>query len=616
MPVNPLLALAITTPSPLSNGTAVTGRSYGTGSACGALGSTSCAPLEFTATGGTIEGTAGNYVYPGTIPIPLSTAGFTSCATGGGNGANYNCTSSNISATSAISLSSVSVDDAANASAPASSPVSIGSTSLTVNAKISIQQTALTNALVDFNYLNPNGQLVTALNGLGSYTWVPPLGTASGACTVPTGTVPAGLTFPGAPITGTTIALTGTPSSASNPANGDTDFTFGLCVTDTPNQTTPAGFALPNPPTNSFTVNVLNRYAFIADTGANEVRVIKTGESAVVPTTTSITISQTNMQGSVAVTPNGNDAFVPLTGSNGFAVIDTITGAALPKSPFAFPSGATCTSPVGVAFSPDSSKAYFACSGNNVVVEIDISQIAGSSGKVTGVASSTATTPAAIAISPDGSNVYVVTSTPALLIYNAASLVTAPASTSLTSGFSPAAVLATSTTAYIAETKASAPGQVDIVSISGGTGTLASPVMFAASTVSSTTYNPAPSSLAITPDSSRVYVGLQGTDEFAVIATATNTQITNSPFLLPTAAPGSSTTIGSSSPAGIVIPPLFTLPATGYRVFFTSVNGGNGEVDIIDDKNGAPIVDTTSLTNFGASSTPQGIAAIPVPTLP
>ncbi|MDE3178221.1 MAG: hypothetical protein KGM47_01065, partial [Acidobacteriota bacterium] len=384
----------------------------------------------------------------------------------------------------------------------------------------------------------------------------------------------------------------------------------------------PAGSALPNPPTtNSFTVNVFHRYAYIPDIAAGGIQVIDTGESSTAPSKVT-TITQSNIQGSVAVTPDGNYAIAPLTASNGFAAIDTITGAELPKSPFTFPAGATCTAPVGVAFSPDSTKAYFACSGNSEVVEIDISQIGGSAGKITAVASSstTASAPAAIAVTPDGASVYVVTAgaSPQLLIYSAASLSTAPTSIPLAAGVTPVAIAlagSSPTYAYIAEQESGSPGQVDVY-YSGSGKLLAPPVTFAAAKVSGTTYNPEPSCLAVTPDGARVYVGLQGTDEFAEINAGTSTQVTGSPFLLPSAASGTNTTIGASSPNGVAIPPLDSLPSKGYRVFFTSVNAGNGEVDIIDDnKGGAPLLDaTTPSLSFGTTSTPQGISNIPIPT--
>ncbi|MDE3179906.1 MAG: YncE family protein, partial [Acidobacteriota bacterium] len=536
--VNPPLQLSLSPSTPPPD--AVTGRSYGTGPKCGSGGSTACSALQFTASHGT-----GSYTFPTPTPAGLSSAGFSCTAV---TGAVYSCTASSVSATSSIDLSTVSVKDAANASTPTST-LSLSGESIPVDRVLAIKETVLPNALIDYTYSTP----LTAQNGLGSYAWVLPSGSPVGACTsAPAGTHPTGLTA--SALTGSPISLVGPFTAPASAA--DSDFTFGVCLTDTANQTTPAGSALPNPPTtNSFTVNVFHRYAYIPDIAAGGIQVIDTGESATAPSKVK-TITLSNIQGSVAVTPDGNYAFVPLTTNNGFAVIDTITSLEVTGSPFSFPSGATCTGPVGVAFSPDSNSAYFACSSDSEVAELDISKIASSS-KVTGITSvstSSAGPPAAIAVSPDGSNVYVVTSgtSPQLLIYTASSLGATPTSIPLAAGVTPVAIAlagSSPTYAYIAEQISGSPGQVDVYN--SGSGKLLAPaVTFAAAKVSGTTYNPEPSRLAVTSDGARIYVGLQGTDEFAEINAGTSTQVTGSPFLLPSAASGSNTTIGASSPNG------------------------------------------------------------------
>lgn len=594
--VNPEINLTASPTSPWPEG--VIGRHYGDGTQTCSSGP--CAPITVSVTGGL----GPSYVYPSLTPSSFPT-GFGCTPSGLSSLTSYTCdATANLSGAVQTYTPIVPVGDQANASTPENTVNLQGS--LPVASALDIQQTALTNALLDYAYSTS----VTAQNGLGSYAWVLPGGTATRACTVPTGTAPTGLSTSG--LNASPLTLSGpftTPASTVDP-----DFTFAICLTDTANVATPAGSALPNPPTNAYTTNVFNRYAFIVDTGATkEVRVIKTGDHISAPSNPGTTVAVTGPgtgSGDVAVTPDGNYTFVLLPAANSFDVIDTITNTLVATT--SFPSGFACASPVGVAFSSDSTKAYFACGGSPAgVVELNISNVAAP----VGVATATPTAaPTAIALSPDGTNVYATIPGPDLLIYSAS--LASSTSASLTTGFTPGAVLATASAAYVAETKSAAPGRVDIVSISGGTGTLSSSILFTSSTVSATTYNPAPSCLAITPDGARVYVGLQGTDAFAVIQTSSNTQLTGSPFLLPTAAPGSSTTIGTSSPDGVTIPSLFAVPSAGYRVFFSSINSGNGEVDIIDDnKGGAPAPDTTTLTNFSSTSTPQGIAAIPVPQI-
>ncbi len=606
--VNPVLQLTLTPSSPPPD--AVTGRSYGTAAAPNCAGGKACSPIVFTATFGT-----GSYTFPSATPADLSTAGFTCPAV---SGATYSCTATNVSATAAVDLSTVSVKDVANASTPATtSPVDIA-TNLPVAAQLTIQQTLLPNALIDYSY----GPTLTAQNGLGGYQWVLPGATPAGACTTaPAATAPAGLAASSA--SGSPITLKGPLTAPASAA--DTDFTFGICLSDTANQTTPAASALPNNTPQKYTVNVFNRYAFVVDTGTpQKVRVINTGESAVSPSDPGIAVPVTgpgSAPGDMAVTPNGNYAFVLLPATNSFDVIDTITHSLVTTT--GFPSGSSCASPVGVAFSSDSTKAYFACGGSPAaVVELNITNVAAPVGVASATVASANGVPAAMALTPDGTALYVATSasTPNVLIYNPANLASTPITVTLTAGVTPVAIALVPSSpaivAYVAEQQLALPGQVDVFSVVGTSVTHLSAVTFAAITVSGTTYNPEPSCLAVTPDDARVYVGIQGTDEFAVITGGTNTQLAKSPFLLPSAISAPPATIGASSPAGVDIPPLDTLPATGYRVFFTSINSGNGEVEIIDDTAGAPAPDSVPTLSFGSTSVPQAIANIPVPTAP
>lgn len=590
--VNPPLAL-VANPASFPDG--VTERTYGvTGTNCGAAGASACTNLTFTASGGT-----GTYTFPAPSGFPT---GFSCTA----SSTVYTCSANPVTAAAGSSSPSVTVNDSNSASVISGTQKFNGS--LTVQPALTLTTTNVTPAAL-VNYSSYSSNALTATGGLTPYTWVAPGATFGGCNTAPTGTLPTGLVLGAA-----TSIFTGT---ATSPSAADTDFSFGVCVTDTGNATTPPGgvYPPPNPATGTITLNVLSRYAFIVDTGTSaDVRTINTGDDTNLPADHPIgPTGQTNLQGSVAITPNGLYAFVPLTASNGFAVFDTITGAALPKSPFHFPSGATCTGPVGVVFSTDSQNAFFACSGNNEVVEVGIGTIAGASGSVTAVAKSAATTglnPAAI--TTDGTNLYVAASgSPGqLLIYSLTTgITTAPASFPLATGFTPIAIATATqspdTYVYLAETKSGAAGQLDWFSVNGGTVTTHSPVAFAP--VSAT--DPEPSCLAVTPDNNHLYVGLQGTDQVAVMPIPTLSPVTA--LTLPNLG---TTGIGTFSPSGVVIPTLLpTLPTGGYRIFFTGVEGSQGEVVLLHDNSGAPTDDTTFRPTYGTTSILQGIASIPAP---
>ncbi len=127
-----------------------------------------------------------------------------------------------------------------------------------------------------------------------------------------------------------------------------------------------------------------------------------------------------------------------------------------------------------------------------------------------------------------------------------------------------------------------------------------------------------PQEVAVLPDNSRVYVTLNGTNQFAVIdnTAPTPVQITGSPFNLPDPAQNA----GTSSPFGVTIPPLNTdtFPGTGYRIYIAE--SAADDVVILDDLGNTTTMPKTpakSLTSppiaLGANSAPASIAHIPVP---
>jgi hypothetical protein len=132
----------------------------------------------------------------------------------------------------------------------------------------------------------------------------------------------------------------------------------------------------------------------------------------------------------------------------------------------------------------------------------------------------------------------------------------------------------------------------------------------------------APNSVAILPDSSRVYVTLEGANQFAVISNTVTppVQITsipanNSPYNLPT--PGSPAT--ASAPLGVTSPPLSPVPGAGYRVYICLSNAAQSNVAVMDDLGNTtttpstPAQDGSSPVVIDAAATPTGIQNIPVP---
>ncbi|MGH9406491.1 MAG: beta strand repeat-containing protein, partial [Terriglobia bacterium] len=612
--VNPPLATSLT-PSPLSNGPAVTNRSYGVGATCGSGETSACAPLVFTATGGTVESSASNYAYLVNPATALSAAGFNSCTAGGANGANYTCTAASVSAISAVDLSKVSVDDASNASTPASKPVELAS-SLTVNAPLSIPSSPVPpNALLGYQYaLSPSfftlaAQSGLSSNGIASWSVYAPAAPAS-PCPANTPGVLNGLS-----LDTTTGVISGTAITTGV-------VNFDSCGTDVANGSTPKGTgASAHPPDYSFTV--VNPYAYVIDSGATAVDVIDTGAGSGAPSNPSVSVTGLTLTSplGIAVTQDSLEA-VAIVSTNEIAVIDTTTNLAAAKSPFSLASGNTCTTAKGIAIF--GTTGYLLCDNGSSQSDVYVLPLAGltvaGSSTITPTGSpihlGTSVAPTAIAVSSDGSTLVVAeaTATPALQIIQTSNGTLSPP-TSLTLGTIPVAAVtavnAPNIDAYVAETEAGSPGQVDVVSIDTTTfaGSLQSPVTF--NKIGST--DPEPTCIAVTPDAARVYVGLSQTDQISVFTNSSNPGGLATAYSFPGLAAGA----GTLAPAGVAIPPLNPALSPGdFRVFFTTTGASKGDVYYFDDNGGAPSGGSALILSLGSTSTPEGIAAIPVPTLP
>ncbi|MHB8102522.1 MAG: YVTN family beta-propeller repeat protein [Methanosarcina sp.] len=138
------------------------------------------------------------------------------------------------------------------------------------------------------------------------------------------------------------------------------------------------------------TINVLlPAYAYITNTGSNNVSVIDTATNKVID---NVDVG-TNPSG-VAVTPNGTKVYVTNKGSKKVSVINTATNKVIDKVDVE-------TSPSGVAVTPDGTKVYVANGGSSTVSVIDTTK-----NKVIYTVD-VETSPVGVAVNPEGTKVYV-----------------------------------------------------------------------------------------------------------------------------------------------------------------------------------------------------------------
>jgi hypothetical protein len=567
---------------------AVNGRSYGSNGVA----------LQFNATGGIQP-------YVSYTPSGLS-PDFTcvvSTATSG------TCSSASVSASAGDYNPSVEVVDTGNQSTPVATALtdhnSVATNSLHVDSALSINSVILPNGLLAYPYpTNSTAATLSTSGGLSGNTWIWPGDALSGACTATlTGTVPSGLTLNSS---ATNATITGTPSAASASAG---QFSFQLCVTDTANSMTPAGFALPSTLGNNLIIDVITPYAVMTE--ADEVEFFNTltkADSSVA--TQPVSTGAGSAPYGVAFSPSGRYAYVTLSGgsSNSLAIFDTITNAEA-GSPISLTG---CTAPHGVAATAN--LILVACNGSDNVAVVNVTNSGDTSTFSLGTAIATGSSgsqPEGVAISPDGSRAYVTLSHTNQLFAVAITGTTAvalsgtnPISLSNSAGTIPMGIAVAlaggsgpGTVAYIAKRGASlvAADGVEIITLTNDAFTDVSQIALSADSSTKPTY------VAVTPDSTHVYVSLLESDQFAVFNNVTTTQITNSPFNL---------TTSSASPQGVAIPVVSgVLPGSNFWVFICQ--NATNNLALIDDKS-APAEDGSSPVAV-AGTAPLGIAATPAP---
>jgi hypothetical protein len=484
---------------------------------------------------------------------------------------------------------SVQVTDTANASVPVATVLSAPAT-MNVQAQLRILDTVLPNGLVGFQYNQGQaggpGVTIKSVGGVGYTNWVGPGDGGFGACGAPAAATLPGTTAMTFDDTTQFFSSGGAPFVATDVSAADGAYTFQVCVTDTGNQATPQSAALPNPGAaaplvaNKFVFDVLNTFAYTAETTTNAVDVINTTTNAVVGGAIALGTAPTTNPNGVAVTPDGTRAYVTLSNKK-FAVIDTITNAQVAGSPFSMPGGSTCTSLAGVAITNDG-RAYFACpTSSGVGGVVDVISTAENATLVAELA--TGDVPTGVAVSPTvdpttgkTKQVYVTlnTANQLVIITNSASpSMGAPVALTATNAAPVGLAAVTNPTGhvyvYIAKNAAGSghPG-VDIVD--ANTSTLLGAIPFAASPQ-------VPEGVAVTPNGSEVYVTLTDSAGFSGevwVVDNLNPPVsrTGSPFALP--APNAAAM--NVGPMGVTIPPLFPIPTTtGFAVFLAQSLGNN-----------------------------------------
>jgi sugar lactone lactonase YvrE len=559
------LAATIASPWP----PAVQGRTYAEGAT----------QNQFNATGG-----IGPYVSftPSNFPTGFMCTAIGSSAT---------CSSGDVlGAVSSYSPAVTVVDTGDGSTPPATTttdPLSVVTSSLTVDAPLAINAIALPNGLLNYPYPTVSTEAtLSSTGGLGGDTWIGPTGTA-GACPSLTGSFPTGTFVVNS--TSTTATITGTPTAASTSPG---QFAFQVCVTDTGNSMTPPGFAVPNTTGNTLSIDVLNPYAYIAEPSVNELDIVNTSTDV----DSLISLSGTAPYG-VAFSPSGRYAYVTLSATNQLAVFDTITNTQITGSPISLTG---CTTPHGVAAT--SAFIFVACNGSGNIVYLDTAAF----GVNTIATDSGTSAPEGIAIRPDGLRVYATLSAEneLFIIDNSGATPVAfstPTYTLLTTdGTAPLGIAiaptTTGTLAYIAKDGASStvPDGVEVVILTNDS-------FSSTGLPTSADSSAVPNSVAVTPDGLRVYVTLTGADEFAVFDTSP-AAISGSPFTLATAA---------AAPQGVTIPPLLPVPTATNFLVYIAQNAANN-LAVIDNLT-PPSTDTTTPTITLSGTAPAAMASTPAP---
>ncbi len=431
----------------------------------------------------------------------------------------------------------------------------------------------------------------------------------------------------------------------------DTDFTFGVCVDDTANNSTPAGYVEPTTTNSTYTVNVFQPEAYVADEGLGEVEAFNTGTyatDAAKNQTATVVSSLTGVEG-VAVTSDGSKAVVAFKNGT-LAVIDTITNSRVGSAvTIDYPSGTAVACSNASAIAISGAYAYVACANtsptDDELYAIPVSSLVGTSpvtasdGEDLGASGSIG----GIAAIQNSSYAYVAVTLAAagklyVAAYNLPNVMSETYSFSGVSQTFPEGVALTvsgsAVSAYVVSANTNPPtqpttavaGDVDLFALPTPLASLSAPTVQSVPIIeytlsgTLTDLSPEPTSVVVTPDLNYVYVGLLGSNQFAVLPS----NLSSGPDLydLPGATSfsnnGSATAVGSDTPAAVIAPSLDSpLPTGGYRLFFIATTSAALHADIVDagSGSGSPAADANSpaISISSTTTNPTAAASIPVP---
>jgi DNA-binding beta-propeller fold protein YncE len=484
---------------------------------------------------------------------------------------------------------------------------------LPINAALQLTLPAIPAALRLSPY-NPTGPGITFTPSGGSppYRWnITTAGTftcGASTCTGVAATACEGFTLDRA-----TGALTGTPANAGA-SGASANCVFDLELTDDFGD---ANTAVASGTVNQagVTITVLNNNIYVAQAGNEAIRVVSTSTELPVA---SIASGGTDPE-DVVVAPTGLRAYVTLKASNQIAVVNTTNNTLVGGAPVALP--ANCTSPQGLAITPDNMRLYVACDGgaNDRIVILDPANVGAmpiATITMAGATSLSGKDPHSIAVRPSGDRVYVTmrTSNEVLVIDNSASppgnanatlhALNSP-STSMPRGIR---IVPDGDRAYIAKKDATAndQGAVEILDVTAAVpaSVTGSPIINLGRLGASSAPGAFGSRVATDATGTLVYVSMPSTSangqSFVVIRNKdamgnniTPVEETGSPV---------ATSNGVNNAVGI------TLPPAGTRVFMAE--NADNRLRVHDSTN--PFGNGTN-RDLGGGTAPRGIAHIPIP---
>lgn len=295
------------------------------------------------------------------------------------------------------------------------------------------------------------------------------------------------------------------------------------------------------------------RNVYVTNYGPDTVGRIDTATNTLAGSTTAVGTDPIG----IALTPNGSRAYIANEGSNNVSVINTSTNAVVATV-------AVGTQPNAVAITPDGTRAYV-----TNYLDGSVSVINTSTNTVSATINSVATLPEGIAITPDGTRVYVADADYFVKVINTAT--NAVTDTIAVSG-GPIAIAVTPD-----------GSRVYVANYVGGT---VSVINTSTNTVSNTiTVGTNPRGISISPNGTRAYVSNGGSNSVSVINTSTNAVI-------------GTVTVGTAPMSGVAVTP------DGSRVYVPGYSGN--DVSVIDAS-----TNTVTATISSPANNPRHVAIVP-----